>query len=55
MDAEGHLPHMPMFNNLMDLIIILDVFLDCPALFKIFQKAHCLKTLNFCRVTFSEL
>ncbi|KAE8038178.1 hypothetical protein FH972_010713 [Carpinus fangiana] len=45
--VAGQLPHLPMFNNLMDLIIDEDVCLDCPFLVTILQKAPCLRTLNF--------
>ncbi|XP_059435467.1 F-box/LRR-repeat protein 13-like isoform X1 [Corylus avellana] len=47
-DSPEFLPHMPMFNNLIDLIIVdYRVDLDCTVLLKILQKSPCLQTLNF--------
>ncbi|XP_059438753.1 F-box/LRR-repeat protein At4g14103-like [Corylus avellana] len=47
-DSPEFLPHMPMFNNLIDLIIVdNEVDIDCTVLLKILQKSPCLQTLNF--------
>ncbi|KAE7995431.1 hypothetical protein FH972_000225 [Carpinus fangiana] len=47
-NSPEFLPHMPMFNNLIDLIIVdKRVDLDCTVLLKILQKSPCLQTLNF--------
>ncbi|XP_059438544.1 F-box/LRR-repeat protein At4g14103-like isoform X1 [Corylus avellana] len=52
LNAEGCHPHMLlfddlMFNNLMDLIIVENIYLNYPSLVKILQKAPCLGTLHF--------
>ncbi|KAE8077490.1 hypothetical protein FH972_016050 [Carpinus fangiana] len=44
--AEGHLSQMPMFKNLMNLIIV-EMCVDFPVLVKILQNFPCLQTLNF--------
>jgi hypothetical protein len=52
-EAAERLPHMPMFNNLTDLVFFKGspVDLDCVGLLRILQNSPCLKTMKFVEVT----